>query len=119
MGRYDSSWEFATDTDAYLTDTFQLFGAALAKGQDIELMTSGMNAIVEELHGRALLIDAQFAAARTPVFPVRQAPYGRKVCTVAVTTPDGETECGATAVETWGASCGGIVFEEGRCLTHN
>jgi hypothetical protein len=110
MSRYDNSWDFTTSTDEYLVETFNLFASGVDKGQDVALMLSGMKAIVDESHGRALLANV----ARTP----RQAPCGRKVCTAGVTTPNGEMECGAAAVTTWGASYGGIILEEGRCLSH-
>ena len=54
MHRYATGWEFAASTDAYLIRTFDLFAASAAKGQDVQLMTSGMAAIVDEMHGRAL-----------------------------------------------------------------
>jgi hypothetical protein len=55
--RYDSSWEFAANSVEYLNEAYDLFARGVAKGQDVAVLTGGMVAIINELHGRAINED--------------------------------------------------------------
>lgn len=73
---------------------------------------------------KAQAVDAALQAAAAQREAAKTAPKSavsattRTVCTLGVQTAQGENECGAPATETWDASYGGIVVEEGRCADH-
>jgi hypothetical protein len=59
--RYLESWDFAGRSDEYLRETFEIWSSPLApieRGPLESLYASGVAAIIEECHARALVLNA-------------------------------------------------------------
>ncbi len=65
--RYADGWDFTGRSDEYLCDTYALWAVGVSANGELweQLFTSGMNAIVEESHARALVQNRNREAART------------------------------------------------------
>lgn len=65
--RYADGWDFTGRSDEYLRETYDIWSRTVASNGELweELFTTGMNAVVEECHARALVIHRDREAART------------------------------------------------------